>query len=156
MENIVQSWYTFNVEFSVSIIYYADTVVDFREGVKKTISCGHVRKRRGGVTPFPQLFKKKNRVYFLKREMMRNVLKRKNMYFVKKSCYKQIFIKNLCFRPIWIFLYAYRKALKKNIFDGVRKKRAVLGGGLRTLRTCPQLMCVFWRLPLVCLFHNLK
>ena len=59
MENIVQSWYTFNVEFSVSIIYYADTVVDFREGVKKTISCGHVRKRRGGWPPFRNFSKKK-------------------------------------------------------------------------------------------------
>ena len=31
---------------------------------------------------------------------------------VKKSGYKKHFIKNLCFRPFWIFLYAYPKTLK--------------------------------------------
>ena len=49
---------------------------------------------------------------------MQNVLKRKNIHFVKKSCYQKSkhFIKNLCFRPFWISAYAYRS-------ENVKKKK---------------------------------
>ena len=55
----------------------------------------------GGQTPCPQLFFQQQFFFSsLNEKKMQNVLKRKNMFFVKKSCYQKHFIKNFMFQTI--------------------------------------------------------
>ena len=63
---------------------------------------------------------------------MQNVLKWKNMYLVKKSCFQKLFIKNLC-----LVLHISEIVKKKTLFffGGVRKKTflAIGGGGYQNV-----------------------
>ena len=74
---------------------------------------------------------------------MQNVLKRKNIYLVKKSCSQKHFIKTFVLDHSGLFDMHIGKPLKK-ICGGVRNKNVFCrtggGGGLRSLRTCPKLI----------------
>ena len=117
----------------------------------------------GGSTPSPKpkyfFFRKEEKMqkYFVTflqgyplklGHFSRNVHKIFKVFSVQNHFF--LFIKNIRFRPFWIFCYAYRKIRRKKNSQKSPNIRFLpyRGRGLRTLLTGPQLF-FFLRLPLV-------